>query len=116
MTTSVRHINPFASAAAIVFAAMMTARCGGSPTAPSTPPSTSNPPSTQPPSSVSVAVSALTLSSTTVAGGNSVSGTVTLTGAAPTGGAPVALTGTDPANVPASVMVPAGSTSASFSI
>jgi acetyl esterase/lipase len=64
------------------------------------------------------AVSALTLTPGTFAGGcGSSTGKVTLTAKAPVGGSVVALTNTNPvAVVPASVTVPSGSTSATFSI
>ena len=61
----------------------------------------------------------LTLSPTSVAAGDSSVGTVTLSGPAPTGGVAVTLTSSDTqsANVPASgVTVPAGSTSATFTV
>src|SRR6266436_5822463 len=45
----------------------------------------------------SVSLSSLSLSSTSVTGGNSSSGTVTLSGAAPTGGATVALSSSNTA-------------------
>jgi trimeric autotransporter adhesin len=63
-----------------------------------------------------VVLSSLALSASNVTGGNPVSGIVTLSGAAPAGGALVALSGADPATVPASVTVVAGSTSESFTI
>jgi trimeric autotransporter adhesin len=63
-----------------------------------------------------VAISALTLSATTVVGGNQVTGTVTLSAPAPVGGAAVAMTGSDPLTVPASVTVPAGASSATFTV
>jgi hypothetical protein len=62
------------------------------------------------------AVSSLSLSASSIVGGNSVIGTVGLTAAAPAGGASVSLSGGDPATVPASVAVAAGSTSATFTI
>ena len=64
------------------------------------------------------ALSSLSLSPTGVTGGNSSTGTVTLTSAAPAGGASVALSSsnTAAATVPASVTVPAGSTSATFTV
>ena len=62
-----------------------------------------------------VALAALTLTSPSVIGGDAVFGTATLTGAAPTGGAVVTLSGGDPLTVPASVTVLAGTTSAAFS-
>jgi hypothetical protein len=63
-----------------------------------------------------VGMSSLTLSAASVVGGNSVTGTATLNGAAPDGGAVVALTGGDPVTVAATVTVPAGAASAAFSI
>jgi hypothetical protein len=70
-----------------------------------------------------LAVNAPTLSSiarnpTSVVGGNNSTGTVTLNGAAPAGGAVVTLSSsnTSAAQVPASVTIPAGSTSATFTI
>ena len=64
------------------------------------------------------ALSSVSLNPTTVVGGSNTQGTVTLTGAAPTGGANVSLASDNPsvASVPSSVTVPAGSTSASFSV
>jgi hypothetical protein len=63
-------------------------------------------------------LSAVSVTPTSVVGGNSSQGTVTLTSAAPTGGAVVSLTSTNPAvaAVPASVTVAAGTTSATFTI
>jgi LmbE family N-acetylglucosaminyl deacetylase len=63
-------------------------------------------------------VATLVLSPATVAGGTSSQGTVTLTGAAGPQGTLVQLATTDSSltNVPASVTVPAGATSASFAI
>lgn len=62
-------------------------------------------------------VQSLTLSASQIAGGGSVQGTVTLTGAAPSGGAVVALSSNSAAaTVPATVSIPAGSTSASFTV
>lgn len=66
----------------------------------------------------------LTIVPDSVVGGRPVTGTVTLTSSAPAGGAVVALSkafsgggaGTVPAAIPASVTVPAGQTSASFTI
>jgi len=63
-----------------------------------------------------VAISAVTLSASTVVGGNSVTGTVSLSAPAPLGGAAVAMTGGDPLTVPASVMVVAGASSATFTV
>jgi FG-GAP-like repeat len=64
----------------------------------------------------SLGVASLSLNPTTVAGGNSSTGTVTLTAVAPAA-TTVAITSNNPAaTVPASVTVPAGSQSRTFSI
>ena len=67
---------------------------------------------------LATALSSVTLNPAAVIGGTSATGTVTLTAAAPTGGATVALasSNTTLAKVPASVVMPAGSTSATFTI
>jgi hypothetical protein len=64
------------------------------------------------------ALSTVTVSPASVVGGSSSSGTATLTAAAPSGGALVTLTSsqTGVATVPASVTIPAGSTSATFAV
>ena len=65
----------------------------------------------------SVTLSTLSLSPTSVTGGNSSQGTVRLSGAAPSGGVVVSLSDNSSyASEPASVTVPAGSTSATFMI
>jgi hypothetical protein len=71
---------------------------------------------TPPPSSASL--SSLKLNPRDVVGGDTSTGTVTLTAAAPAGGFTVALSSdnTAAANVPASVTVPAGATSATFTV
>ncbi len=62
-------------------------------------------------------ISDLTLSPTTVHGGWDSSGTVTLSGAAPAGGAAVALTSSARGvSTPSSVTVPEGASSATFRI
>jgi len=64
-------------------------------------------------------VSSLTLNPTTVTGGlQNSTGTVTLNGPAPAGGALVALSSNNPsvASVPTSVTVPAGATTATFTV
>ncbi len=68
--------------------------------------------------STTPAVSSVTLNPTSVTSGTSSTGTVTLNGAAPTGGTVVTLTSgnTSAATVPASVTVPAGSTSTTFTV
>ena len=65
----------------------------------------------------SVSLSSLSLNPTSVTGGNSSTGTVTLSGAAPAGGAQVALSSNNgAASVPSSLAVPAGATSATFTV
>jgi hypothetical protein len=66
----------------------------------------------------SASLSSLSLNPTSVTGGNSSTGTVTLSGAAPAGGATVALSSsnTTAARVPSSVTVAAGATSATFTV
>jgi uncharacterized repeat protein (TIGR03803 family) len=68
--------------------------------------------------SAGVKLSSLTLSPTLVRGGVNSTGTVRLTAAAPTGGAVVTLRSSNPgvASVPASVTVPAGLSSATFTV
>jgi hypothetical protein len=62
-------------------------------------------------------VSSLTLNPPNVFGGQSSTGTVTLTGPAPAGGAQVLLSSSNgAARVPSSVIVPAGATSATFTV
>jgi hypothetical protein len=63
-----------------------------------------------------VALSSISLSTSSVVGGNSLTGTATLTAAAPAGGAVVSLSSADPVAVPATVTVPAGAASATFTI
>ena len=76
---------------------------------------TVNPDGTPPPAST---LSSFTVSPTSVPGGNLATGTVTLPGAAPAGGTSVALSSSLPgaASVPASVTMPAGATSATFTV
>jgi hypothetical protein len=63
-------------------------------------------------------IASLSLSPTSVLGGTSVTGTVTLSGPAPSGGATIALSSsnTAAATVQGTVTVPAGATSATFSV
>jgi len=70
------------------------------------------------PGTTSSGLSALTLSQSSIKGGSSVTGTVTLSAAAPSGGFAVALSSSNAgaAPVPASVTVPAGSTTVSFTV
>jgi len=76
----------------------------------------SNPQSATVTVGAAAALSTLTLSSPTIVGGNSVIGTVTLTAAAPASGAVVSLSAADPATVPASITIRAGSSNAGFTI
>ena len=69
------------------------------------------------PAGAPLPLSSVTLNPTSVVGGNPSTGTVTLTAAAPAGGAVVTLASTGAvASVPASVTVPAGATSATFTV
>src|SRR5215207_3905278 len=74
--------------------------------------------SSSPPPSSSASLSSLTVSPTDVIGPDPATGTVTLSSAAPSGGFTVDLTSdnTAAATVPPSVTVPAGSTSAAFTV
>ena len=65
---------------------------------------------------VRVALATLSLNGTTVVGGASLTATVTLTAPALAGGAAVTLTANDPLSVPATVTVPAGATTAVFTV
>jgi len=70
-----------------------------------------------PTATATVALVSVSVSPSTVAGGTSSTGTVTLTGPAPVGGVTVSLSSSDTAaGVPASVFVPEGQTTATFSI
>ena len=71
-----------------------------------------------PPPSPGVSLVSVTINPTSVQGGNSSQGTVTLSGAAPAGGAVVTLTSSNSsvANMPVSVTVPVGATSATFTV
>ncbi len=69
------------------------------------------------PASTSVTLQSLTISPTSVWGGSSATGTVRLSGPAPAGGVVVQLrSNSSRASVPSSVTVPAGATSANFTI
>lgn len=85
-------------------------------TPPVTPAPTPTPPPPPPPEPA--ALEAFTLSSSSVEGQAEPTGTIRLTGAAPSGGAVVRMESkdTDIVKVPATVTVPAGATSASFTI
>jgi hypothetical protein len=74
--------------------------------------------SSSPPPASSASLSSLAVSPTDVVGPDSATGTVTLSSAAPSGGFTVDLTSdnTAAATVPPSVTVPAGSTSATFTV
>lgn len=62
------------------------------------------------------ALASIVLNATSVVGGTNVIGTVALTAAAPAVGATVSLTAADPLVAPATVVVPAGATTATFII
>ena len=64
----------------------------------------------------SVVLRSISLSALTVVGGEFVTGTAILNAVAPAGGAVVSLSSGDPAKVPSSVTVPAGSASATFTV
>lgn len=63
-----------------------------------------------------VALAAVSLSAASVVEGGSVTGTITLSAAAPTGGAVVSISGSDAVIIPTTVTVPAGATSATFTL
>jgi hypothetical protein len=65
-----------------------------------------------------LSLSSLTLNPSNVTGGNSSTGTVTLNGPTPAGGAQIMLSSsnTGAARVPPSVTIPAGATSATFTV
>jgi hypothetical protein len=73
---------------------------------------------TPPPTGATAALTAVAVDPASVVGGAASTGTVTLSAAAPAGGATVNLTSnaTTAATVPASVVVPAGATSATFPV
>lgn len=102
MKTS-RGATPFITLAATLFVAVATIQCGGSPTMPTT---------------TTLAVSGVALTATSVAAGSSGQGAVSLTGAALTGGATISLLSSNPAvaTVQTSIMIPAGSSSATFTV
>jgi hypothetical protein len=64
----------------------------------------------------SAALASISLSASTIVGGNSVTATVSLTSAAPAGGALVSLSATEPLLVPDSILVPAATSSTSFTV
>ncbi|MCS7300633.1 MAG: S8 family serine peptidase [Fimbriimonadales bacterium] len=70
------------------------------------------------PANQSVSLQSLTISPNTVIGGSTATGTVTLTSPAPAGGVVVTLRSSNPnrASVPATITIPAGATSANFTI
>ena len=58
----------------------------------------------------------LTLSASSVVGGNPVTGTLVISSPAPAGGMVVTLSSSDPVTVPANVTIPAGQTTATFTV
>src|SRR3954468_119174 len=100
-----------------LLAAIGAAQCGGSTTAPSAPAPTIPVVVAPPPAAaIAAALSSISFSAPSVVGGNAVTGTATLTGAAPSEGASVALTGGSESSVPATVLVVPGSSSATFTV
>jgi Domain of unknown function (DUF5666) len=79
---------------------------------------TPTPGTTTPTPAAGAALASITLNPASVKGGTAATGTVTLSAAAAAGGAVVALASSNPmvAGVPATVTVPAGMTSATFSV
>jgi hypothetical protein len=63
-----------------------------------------------------VSLTSLSLTPSTLTGGSSATGTLTLSGPAPTGGAVVSLLSDKAATVPATVSIPAGATTATFTV
>ena len=68
------------------------------------------------PAPATASLSSVGVAPSSIIGGNNVTGTITLSGAAPSGGAVVTMTRTGPLSPPASVTVPAGSSSITFSL
>jgi hypothetical protein len=96
---------------------VMTNTTGGVPPPTPTPTPSPTPPPTPPPSPTpSLGVASLSLNPTTVSGGNSSTGTVTLTAIAQAATTVTLASNNAAATVPASVVVPAGSSSRTFSI
>jgi hypothetical protein len=58
----------------------------------------------------------LTLSASSVVGGNPITGTLVISSPAPAGGMVVTLSSSDPVTVPANVTIPAGQTTATFTV
>jgi hypothetical protein len=65
---------------------------------------------------VGTPVLGLTLSASSVVGGNPVTGTLVISSPAPAGGMVVTLSSSDPVSVPANVTIPAGQTTATFTV
>jgi hypothetical protein len=96
---------------------VMTNTTGGVPPPTPTPtPSPTAPPTPPPSPTPSLGVASLSLNPTTVTGGNSSTGTVTLTAIAQAATTVTLASNNAAATVPASVVVPAGSSSRTFSI
>jgi hypothetical protein len=114
----VRKLSPLAVVLCLVaVAACKSGSNSGSSTPTPTSPSTPATPSSPSTPAVAAALSALGLSGELYVGDGTVDGTVTLTAAAPTGGVVVTLASDSSAgSVPASVTVPAGSTTIGFQV
>ncbi len=94
-------------------------KCKGAGQSGNTLPGQATHPNVTPPAQApTILVSALGVASSPILGGNGTSGQVTINGAAPSGGQSVGLQSSDPSRVtvPASVVVPAGQTNASFPV
>ncbi|HYL13636.1 MAG TPA: S8 family serine peptidase [Terriglobales bacterium] len=105
-----------ATALAMVTFSLALYSCGGNSSSSSAGPGPGTPGPSGPPASLTL--STLTLSPTSVNGGVPSTGLVTLSGPAPSGGAAVSLSSSNPsvATVPASVTVAGGGTSATFQV
>ena len=68
------------------------------------------------PATSNVSLNSIALSPSSIVGGNGVAGSIALSGAAPSGGVVVTLTGTGPVSPPTSVTVPAGASATTFDV
>jgi hypothetical protein len=115
--TTTTTVTISVTGAGVTRTATLTLLPSGVPTPTATPPPAATPTLTPTPGA-GPTLSALTLNPTTVRGRDSSTGRVTLTAPAPAGGAVVALasSNTSFATVPSSVTIPAGATSATFTV
>jgi hypothetical protein len=100
-----RRATPFVTFATAAVATVAMIQCGGSD-------------SSTGPTTTTLAVSSVALSATSLAAGSSGQGTLSLTAAAPTAGANISLSSSNPtvATVQTPVMIPAGASSATFTV